>query len=90
MSVGDRGRSRTTPEYYVTKTILQAAEYGNSALPIVEALGFSHEDYLRAGGIGVIRCTVMDPFLADGRGKTDHVAGFIEAVREVIARELDG
>jgi glutamate/tyrosine decarboxylase-like PLP-dependent enzyme len=72
------------PDYFVTKTILRAPEYGRSALPLVEALGFTEEDYLRAGGLGVIRCTVMDPFLATDRGRTDHVEGFARTLRSVL------
>src|SRR5690606_22755932 len=62
MSVRD-GPHRRLPEYFVTKTFLRADAYGAAAHPIVEALGFSEADYLAAGGLSVIRCTVMDPFL---------------------------
>ena len=87
MSVGDNPRS--APDYFVTKTILRAAEYGRAAHPTVEALGFTGRDYETAGGLSVIRCTVMDPFLADRRGRKDHVEGFVEALREVVVKALD-
>jgi glutamate/tyrosine decarboxylase-like PLP-dependent enzyme len=88
MSVGaDRAGARQL-DYFVTKTLLRAGEYGRSALPTVEELGFSERDYRRAGGVNVIRCTVMDPFLATTRGGTDHIEGFVLKLHEVMARCL--
>jgi glutamate/tyrosine decarboxylase-like PLP-dependent enzyme len=87
MSVG-AGRSARDLDYVVTKTVLRAHEYGRAAEPIVRALGFTHEDYERAGGLGVIRCTVMDPFFAARRGKEDFVAGFAKALRKVLESVL--
>ena len=87
MSVSD-GKMARGLKYFVTKTVLRSREYGHAADPIVQALGFSHEDYLRAGGVHVIRCTVMDPFLASGRGKVDFVEGFIHTLREVFEAQL--
>jgi glutamate/tyrosine decarboxylase-like PLP-dependent enzyme len=87
MSVG-ADRSVRQLDYFVTKTVLRSGEYGRSAVPIVEKLGFTEEDYLRAGGVGVIRCTVMDPFLAQGRGSQDHIEGFVRTVRRVMGECL--
>lgn len=87
MSVQRESRTHL-PDYFVTKTILRYHEYGAAALPIVRALGFEAGDYERAGGIGVIRCTVMDPFLVEPRGRVDHIDGFAEALREVIDAQL--
>ena len=81
-------RSARKLDYFVTKTILSAAHYGNSADRIVEALGFTHADYERAGGLGVIRCTVMNPFLVAGRSRTDFIAGFVDTLQEVFASVL--
>jgi hypothetical protein len=43
--------------------------------------------------VAVIRCTVMDPFLASQRGRVDHVGGFADTLREVfdevLARAVD-
>jgi glutamate/tyrosine decarboxylase-like PLP-dependent enzyme len=88
MSVGQTPYGRAAPDYFVTMTILRADEYRDSAVPLVEKLGFSAEDYRRAGGLSVIRCTVMDPFLGGSRGRTDHVQGLIRAVREAGENEL--
>jgi glutamate/tyrosine decarboxylase-like PLP-dependent enzyme len=63
-------------EYFVTMTTLRTHEYGRAALPLVSQLGFSDADYRRAGGVSVIRCTVMDPSLGSGRGRVNHVEGF--------------
>jgi glutamate/tyrosine decarboxylase-like PLP-dependent enzyme len=87
MTVGD-SRSARQLDYFVTKTVLRAKEYGRSAIPVVQALGFREADYLRAQGLTVIRCTVMDPFLAAGTGKGDHIEGFIAALRKVLAAVL--
>ena len=87
MSVGEDRPARQL-DYFVTKTVLRASEYGHAADPVVEALGFTHEDYLRAGGLGVIRCTVMDPFLATRTGRTDFIAGFARTLRAVLEAEL--
>ena len=65
MSVSDARAARTL-DYFVTKTELRQPEYGESAVPLVQALGFTRDDYLRAGAVAVIRCTVMDPYLASG------------------------
>ncbi len=87
MSVGEE-RSARQIDYFVTKTVLRSAEYGRSALPHVRALGFTEADYLRAGGIAVIRCTVMDPFLATRRGNVDHIEGFVKALKAEMEGEL--
>jgi glutamate/tyrosine decarboxylase-like PLP-dependent enzyme len=87
MSIGS-GRPLRALDYLVTKTTLQPREYAHSADRVVEALGFTHEDYLRAGGLSVVRCTVMDPFFASERGNTDHVAGFLTALGRVLRTEL--
>jgi glutamate/tyrosine decarboxylase-like PLP-dependent enzyme len=87
MSAGE-ATARRPPDYFVTKTILRASEYGPAALPTVRALGFDEPEYYAAGGLSVIRCTVMDPFVADLRGRTDHVREFVKALREVMEMAL--
>ena len=89
MSVSE-GTAARTLDYFVTKTVLRAGEYGRAAEPIARALGFRYEDYLAAGGVSVIRCTVMDPFLASRRGRVDFIGGFAETLRRVLREELEG
>jgi glutamate/tyrosine decarboxylase-like PLP-dependent enzyme len=89
MSVGN-GRPLRQLDYLVTRTTLQPREYAHAADPLIEALGFTHDHYLAAGGLGVLRCTVMDPFFASPRGKTDHIAGFIAALGQVLNAEFAG
>jgi glutamate/tyrosine decarboxylase-like PLP-dependent enzyme len=89
MSVSEEHPARAL-DYFVTKTVLRAPEYGRAAEPTVEALGFGYQDYLDAGGVSVIRCTVMDPFLASRRGKVDFIGGFAEALRRTLREELEG
>ncbi|HEX8671222.1 MAG TPA: pyridoxal-dependent decarboxylase [Longimicrobium sp.] len=87
MSVSEE-RSARQLDYFVTKTVLRAREYGHAADPILQGLGFSREDYERAGGVSVIRCTVMAPFLASRRGKMDFVGGFAKTLRGVLEAVL--
>ena len=87
LSVGPDTLKR--PDYYVTKTVLRADEYGRAALPTVEGLGFTPKDYDRAGGVAVLRCTVMDPFLASRRGKVDYIRGFVRTLGEVMHAQLE-
>lgn len=83
MSVsGDRSARQL--DYFVTKTVLRAREYAHAADPILHSLGFSYEDYERAGGVSVIRCTVMDPFLGSRRGRMDFIGGFAKTLRQVL------
>jgi glutamate/tyrosine decarboxylase-like PLP-dependent enzyme len=89
MSVSEAHPARAL-DYFVTKTVLRAAEYGRAAEPVVEALGFGYDDYVAADGVSVIRCTVMDPFLASRRGKVDFIGGFAETLRRVLRDELAG
>ncbi|MBA4155916.1 MAG: hypothetical protein H0X65_00375 [Gemmatimonadetes bacterium] len=87
MSVGEERAARQI-DYFVTKTVLRTGEYGRSVVPILDRLGFSYDDYVRAGGVSVIRCTVMDPFLAARRGRTDYIEGFMRSLREVMRAQL--
>jgi glutamate/tyrosine decarboxylase-like PLP-dependent enzyme len=77
------------PDYLVTKTILRAGEYGNAAAPLVESLGFEMADYRSAGGLSVIRCTVMDPFLVEPRGRRDHIEEFASTLLRTMSEVLE-
>jgi hypothetical protein len=48
------------------------------------------DDYRRAGGVAVIRCTVMDPFMATQRGKADFIEGFVDTLRQVFRAGAGG
>ena len=87
MSAGE-GRAARQVDYFVTMTTLRLHEYGRAAIPVVETLGFSDEDYTRAGGVSVIRCTVMNPFVGSGRGRTDYIEGFANRLRQTLEQEL--
>jgi glutamate/tyrosine decarboxylase-like PLP-dependent enzyme len=89
MSVGP-GHTTRQLDYFVTKTTFRVDEYGRSAVPTVEALGFTEADYRAAGGLSLIRCTVMDPFLGRHRGRTDHLEGFAATLREVLEEVVTG
>lgn len=82
------GRAARDVPYFVTKTLLRAEEYGDTAVPLAEALGFTAADYRRAGGVAVLRSTLMNPFFAEPRGRTDHLGGFVAALRSELAAAL--
>ncbi len=86
LSVG-HGRG-TRPDYFATKTVLRVGEYGDSALPLVRRLGFDADDYRQAGGLSVLRCTVMDPYLGGGADRVDYIDGFCRFLRQVMEEEL--
>jgi glutamate/tyrosine decarboxylase-like PLP-dependent enzyme len=77
------GRPGRGLDYFVSETLLRAREYGDAALPLVQELGFDREDYLRAGGVAVVRCTVMNPFFS-AEGEVDFLQGFIEGLRRAM------
>ena len=87
MSIGS-GRPLRSLDYLVTKTVLQPREYGHAVDRVLDGLGFTHDDYLQAGGVAVVRCTVMDPFLGARRGNTDHIGRFIETLERVMEGEV--
>lgn len=87
LSVGD-GHPVRSLDYVVTKTTLRPEEYGDAPLGLVERLGYSAEDYRRADGVAVIRCTVMDPFLATRRGRTDYLKDFVATMQQRLESAL--
>jgi hypothetical protein len=75
-------------DYLVTKTTLRVHEYGHAVDELLARLGYSYADYERAGGLAVIRCTVMNPFLVSAQGKVDHFAGFVRTLGDVMRAQL--
>lgn len=51
----------TAPRYFVSRTVLRPFEYGTALQPLLSTLGFTLRDCEDAGGIHVLRCTVMHP-----------------------------
>ena len=90
MSLNHPGAS---PEYIITRTRFQSPMYDGAADPILEELdGPTPEAWRQSGdaGLVVLRCTVMDPFLApeaQDRG-TDHVRGFVGALERAAHEAL--
>jgi hypothetical protein len=87
LTVGE-GRPVRALDYVVTKTTLRAGEYGAAPQGLVEALGVTAAANARAGGLAVVRCTVMDPFLVTRRGRTDYVQDFVATLRRVVEAVL--
>lgn len=90
MSAGPSRRGASAPDYYVTKTVLRAGEYRRSVEPVLSTLGFTYDDYLHAGGLSVVRCTVMDPFLVGSRARTDFIEGFAATLARVMREVAAG
>lgn len=85
VSPDDPGRQL---DYFVTKTVLRCGEYGDSIVPLAERLGFDADACTEAEGISVLRCTLMDPFVASKRYEVDYIQGFVDYLAEVLEREL--
>ena len=70
------------PEYIVTRTRVTSPHYDGAIIPVLDELGNVSYDVWREepGGLVVLRATVMDPFLAERKPATDHVAGFVAAL----------
>lgn len=84
-------RPGATPEYIITRTRFQSPMYDGAVDPILAELGVCSVDEWRASGkdgLVVLRSTVMDPFLAEPSAATDHVAGFIGALRRAAEAAL--
>ena len=77
------------PEYIVTRTRLTSPHYDGAVDPVLAGLDVPLEAW-RAdrGGLVVLRATVMDPFLIERKPATDHVAGFIGALRRACEAAL--
>jgi hypothetical protein len=78
------GRSDGVPEYIITRTRLQSPMYDGAINPILDRLGVCSVEERKAGGaqgLVVLRSTVMDPFLESTPPGTDHVAGYVAALR---------
>lgn len=78
------GRPGRGLDWFITHTVLRAREYGDAVLPLVRELGFTREDYLRAGGVAVVRCTVMNPFFS-ADGEEEQVSAFLNGLRKAMA-----
>ena len=77
------GGSDQVPEYMITRTRLTHPNYDGAVPPLLRALGLRDAGQWEQGheGLVVLRSTVMDPFLAGDAGGTDHVAGYVAALR---------
>jgi glutamate/tyrosine decarboxylase-like PLP-dependent enzyme len=85
MSLSEPG---ARPEYIITRTRFQSPMYDGAVRPLLDRLGVASEkEWKASGGEGlvVLRSTVMDPFLAEEGAGTDHVKGFVAALRTAAA-----
>ncbi|HEY6088916.1 MAG TPA: pyridoxal-dependent decarboxylase [Gemmatimonadaceae bacterium] len=69
--------------YMITRTRLTSPMYDGAIKPLLSSLGMDGESYREniAGGLTVLRATVMNPFSLDAN--PDYLAGLIDALREV-------
>lgn len=79
------------PEYVITRTRFQSPMYDGAVDPLLAELGVCTPDDWRRSphGLVVLRSTVMDPFLADPRGGTDHIRGFLSALERSAHASLE-
>ena len=80
-----------TPPYIITRTRLRSPVYDGAVGSVLEALGICTMEQWKCSddGLVVLRSTVMDPFAAEPSPASDHVTGFVSALRgvcEVLAR----
>ena len=75
-------------DFLITKTVLRTQEYGDAVQALLPPLGFTLDDYRRAGGLAVLRCTVMDPFLARDDVRPDLAAGFARTLRAELGQAI--
>ncbi len=82
-------RPGAAPDYIITRTRFQTPMYDGAVDPLLDRLGIPAYDWRASGeaGLVVLRCTVMDPFLADDGGP-DHITGFIAALRAAAEESL--
>ena len=75
------------PDYMITRTRLTHPNYDGAVPALLPALGLSGTEEWKAcrEGLVVLRSTVMDPFLTGDAGGTDHVAGYVAALRRACA-----
>jgi len=87
MSLGESGHM---PDYMITRTRLTHPNYDGAVPALIPALGLDAvEEWKQCReGLVVLRSTVMDPFLAGEAGGTDHVVGYIAALRRACVTAL--
>ncbi len=78
-----------SPPYLVSRTRLRSPMYRGAVLPLLEDIdgGLAEQWHAgEAGGLVVLRSTVMDPFLARKELSDVHVAGLIDALAAATRR----
>ena len=77
------GKSGEMPDYMITRTRLTHPNYDGAVPELLQGLGLRDAGEWEEDreGLVVLRSTVMDPFLAGDAGGTDHVAGYVAALR---------
>lgn len=88
MSLGESGQM---PDYMITRTRLTHPNYDGAVPALIPALGLSGVEEWKDchGGLVVLRSTVMDPFLTGDAGGTDHVVGYVAALRRACVAALE-
>jgi len=85
------GGSDQLPDYMITRTRLAHPNYDGAVPSLLAAVGLGGTKDWEHGteGLVVLRSTVMDPFLAGDAGGTDHVAGYVAALRRACVAAMD-
>ncbi|HEX3274352.1 MAG TPA: pyridoxal-dependent decarboxylase [Gemmatimonadales bacterium] len=80
------------PAYIITRTRLRSPMYDGAIDPVLARVGVCDAAEWRAAdlrGLVVLRSTVMEPFLSLPDLGPDHVAGFLEALRQAAQEALE-
>jgi len=85
------GGSDQLPDYMITRTRLAHPNYDGAVPSLLAAVGLGGTKDWEHGteGLVVLRSTVMDPFLTGESGGTDHVAGYVAALRRACVAAMD-
>ncbi|MBX4213722.1 tyrosine decarboxylase [Enterococcus faecium] len=72
-------------EFLTSHTDFAIPDYGNSPLQFVNQLGFSDEEWNRAGKVTVLRASVMTPYM----NKEEHFEEYAEKIKAALQEKLE-
>ena len=72
-------------EFLTSHTDFVIPDYGNSPLQFVNQLGFSDEEWNRAGKVTVLRASVMTPYM----NKEEHFEEYAEKIKAALQEKLE-
>ncbi len=70
---------------FLTSHRLAIPDYGNSPLQFVKQLGFTEEEWERAGKVTVLRASVMTPYI----NNAEHFEEYAEKIKAALQSKLE-